>query len=135
MGQGVPHPRNYGTFPRKIRQYVLEEKVIGLADAIRSMSSLPATVFGLPGRGVMRPGAVADLVVFDLETLTDRATYRQPHQLSEGMVHVLVNGHLALEEGVETGVLAGKVLSRTAIPGATGRSQRGKAAEEKQGVQ
>ncbi|MFQ5739916.1 MAG: amidohydrolase family protein [Acidobacteriota bacterium] len=110
-GRGVPHPRNYGTFPRKIHKYVLQEKVLGLAQAIRSMTSLPAAVFGVHDRGRIQPGALADLVVFDLESIRDRATYRKPHQLSEGIVYLLVNGKLALDQGRPTGKLNGRVLS------------------------
>ncbi len=112
MGEGVPHPRSYGTFPRKIRRYALDRGTIDLAWAIRSMTSLTATVFRLHERGTIRAGAYADLVVFDLETLRDRATYRQPHQLAEGMVYVLVNGGVALDQGRFTGARHGRVLER-----------------------
>ncbi len=112
MDRGVPHPRVYGAFPRKIRVYVLEQEVITLAHAVRSMTSLPATVFSIPDRGLVREGMVADLVVFDLEAITDRATYSDPHQLSEGMVHVLVNGTAAITDGRSTGARAGHVLQR-----------------------
>ena len=111
MGQGVPHPRNYGTFPRKIRTYVLEEDVIDLAAAIRSMTHLPASVMGLPDRGFLRPGTVADVVVFDLEQLWDRATFQEPHQLSEGVVHVFLGGRLAVEDGRFTDVRNGQMLT------------------------
>lgn len=109
---GVPHPRAYGTFPRKLRKYVLEEKTQGLAEALRSMTSLPADVFGLEGRGRLLLGAVADIVVFDLEEVRDLATYTDPHQLSEGMVHVFVNGAAAIRDGAFTGERAGRVLRR-----------------------
>jgi N-acyl-D-amino-acid deacylase len=109
-GEGKPHPRYYGTFPRKIGRYVRERGVVGLAHAIRSMTSLPATVFGLEGRGILRRGAVADVVVFDLDRIAERATYADPHQLSEGVVHVLVNGIVAVREGKPTSALAGQVL-------------------------
>ena len=112
MGRGVPHPRWYGTFPRKIRKYVLEDGVIDLATAIRSMTSLSAGVMRLTDRGMLRPGAVADIVVFDLERLRDKATYTKPHQLSEGMVYVMVNGRLAVDEGEFTDVMSGRVLKR-----------------------
>jgi N-acyl-D-aspartate/D-glutamate deacylase len=112
MGEGVPHPRSYGTFPRKLRAYAVERGVIDLAAAIRSMTSLPATVFRLADRGVVRPGAYADLVVFDLDRLRDRATYREPHQLAEGMVYVVVNGGLAVDGGRFTGARTGRVLKR-----------------------
>lgn len=110
MGRGVPHPRVYGAFPRKIRMYVFERHAITLADAIRSMTSLPATVFSLADRGIVREGMFADLVVFDAATLTDRATYADPHQLSEGLVHVLVNGTLAVTDGQFADARAGRVL-------------------------
>jgi N-acyl-D-amino-acid deacylase len=110
MDQGKPHPRYYGTFPRKIRRYVLERGAITLPHAVRSMTSLPATVFRFQDRGLLSPGMWADVVVFDLDNLRDRATYRDPHQLAEGMVHVLVNGKLAIRDGQFTDGLAGAVL-------------------------
>ena len=109
-GEGKPHPRYYGTFPRKIGRYVRERGVVGLAQAIRSMTSLPATVFGLEGRGILREGAVADVVVFDFDRIAERATYGDPHQLSEGVVHVLVNGNPAVRDGKPTSTFAGEVL-------------------------
>jgi N-acyl-D-aspartate/D-glutamate deacylase len=112
LGEGVPHPRAYGTFPRKLRKYALDEHAVGLEDAVRSMTSLPATVYRVRDRGTVRAGAFADLVVFDLARVRDRATYTQPHQLSEGMVYVLVNGKLAVEDGRITSARAGGVLSR-----------------------
>ncbi len=110
--EGVPHPRSYGAFPRKIRSYVVEERVLDLASAIRSMTSLPATVYRVEDRGVIREGAAADLVVFDLGLVRDLATYAQPHQLAEGMVHVIVNGEAAVRDRAFTGRLAGRVLRR-----------------------
>ena len=112
FGEGLPHPRSYGTFARKIRRYVLEEGVLDLPTAIRSMTSLPADVLGVQDRGSIRAGAFADLVVFDLDRVRDVATYEEPHQLSEGMVHVLVNGEFAIREGAPTQITAGRVLTR-----------------------
>ena len=112
FGNGMPHPRGNGAFPRKIRKYVVEDHVIGLPAAIRSMTSLPATVFNLPDRGVLRPGAFADVVVFDLAKVYDRATYANPHQMAEGMVDVLVNGAFAVRDGRFTGAHDGRVLRR-----------------------
>lgn len=112
MDEGVPHPRGYGTFPRKLRRYVVEEGVVDLAAGVRSMTTLPAAVFRMQGRGELRPGAVADVVVFDLDRVRDRATYDRPHQLSEGMVHVLVGGDFAIEDGRFTSRKLGTVLSR-----------------------
>jgi N-acyl-D-aspartate/D-glutamate deacylase len=112
MGVGVPHPRAYGTFPRKLRAYALDRHVIDLATAIRSMTSLPATVFHLRDRGEVRAGAFADLVVFDPTQLRDLATYEKPHQLSQGMVYVLVNGRAAIDNKQLTDGKYGIVLSR-----------------------
>ncbi len=109
-GVGSPHPRAFGAFPRKIRKYVVEEGVVSLAAAIRSMTSLPAQVFRLADRGVLRSGAFADIVVFDLERLRDRATFTEPYQLSEGVVHVFVNGRAAMLDEEFTGELAGRTL-------------------------
>ena len=111
-GNAMAHPRSFGTFPRKIRKYAIEEGVLDLAGAVRSMTSLSATVFTLEDRGVLRKGAFADIAIFDLERLMDTATWAEPGRLAEGMVHVLVNGRLAIENGAFTDVLAGKVLSR-----------------------
>jgi N-acyl-D-aspartate/D-glutamate deacylase len=112
FGQGVPHPRSYGTFPRKLQRYVVEEAILSLEDAIRSMTSLPARVYRMPDRGEIRPGAAADIVAFDLARVREKATYAHPHQLSEGMVHVFVNGRPAVKDGAFTGQRAGRVLRR-----------------------
>jgi len=111
FGQGKPHPRGNGAFARKIRVYVNERGAIDLAFAIRSMTSLPASVFGLKDRGVLRPGAWADVLVFDPVRVRDAATYLEPHQLSEGMEYVLVNGVIAKDGGSFTGKLAGRVVT------------------------
>jgi len=112
MGEGVPHPRWYGTFPRKIRKYVLDDATISLETAIRSMTSLSANVMRIPHRGVIMPGAAADIVVFDLERIRDKATYEDPHQLCEGMEFVLVNGRIAVDGGEFTAEMGGRVLTR-----------------------
>ncbi len=111
MGEGVPHPRTYGAFPRKIRKYVIEDGVLDLAAAIRSMTFLPASVFRVRDRGVLREGAFADIVVFDLGRVRDVGTFQQPHQLAEGMAYVLVNGQLAIDQGRNGAVKSGRVLS------------------------
>jgi N-acyl-D-aspartate/D-glutamate deacylase len=115
FGIGRPHPRSYGTYPRKIRKYVLEEGFITLPAAIRSMTSLPASAFRIADRGFIRPGAFGDIVVFDLDRITDRATYTDPHQYAEGLVHVLVNGTAALRDGEPTGAKPGVVLRRNSV--------------------
>jgi N-acyl-D-aspartate/D-glutamate deacylase len=118
-GEGM-HPRGTGTFPRKIRRYALERGTVSLEDAIRSMTSLPATVFRVPDRGAVRPGAAADLVVFDLERVEDRGTYRNPHELAAGMVYVFVNGELAIEGGALRDVRRGRVIQRGRMDGKAG---------------
>ena len=95
FGQGKPHPRGNAAFARKIRLYVNERGVIDLPFAVRSMTSLPAAVFGLKDRGVLRPGAWADVLIFDPARVRDVATYLEPHQMSEGVEYVLVNGVIA----------------------------------------
>lgn len=112
MGEGAPHPRAYGTFPRKLRVYGLDRHVISLEDAIRSMTSLPATIFHMRDRGIIRPGAFADIAVFDGAQVRDLATYEKPHQLSQGMVYVLVNGKLAVDGSQLTDGKYGVALSR-----------------------
>ena len=111
-GEGRPHPRNNGAFARKLSVYVRERQVIDLETAIRSMTSLPAAVFGMNDRGAIREGAMADIAVFDPARVRDRATYAEPHHLAEGMDYVLVNGVLVLREGQFTSALPGRVLKK-----------------------
>jgi N-acyl-D-aspartate/D-glutamate deacylase len=111
-GSGQPHPRGNGALARRIARYVRERGVISLEHAVRTATSLPARVFGFEGRGEIREGAFADILIFDPEKVVDRATYSEPHQLSEGFDWVLVNGQIAHREGEFTGVRAGRVLRR-----------------------
>jgi N-acyl-D-aspartate/D-glutamate deacylase len=110
LGQDHPHPRAYGTFPRILRKYVREEKRLTLEDAIRKFTSLPAQRMRLDDRGVLKRGMWADIVVFDPDSVRDRATFEKPNQLSEGMRWVLVNGVPVIADGKATGALPGKVL-------------------------
>jgi dihydroorotase/N-acyl-D-amino-acid deacylase len=112
LGREHPHPRAFGTFPRILRKYVREEKLLTLEDAIRKFTSLPAARMRFADRGVPKTGMWADVVVFDPETVRDLATFDQPNQLSEGMRFVLVNGVPVIEEGKMTNALPGKVLTR-----------------------
>ena len=104
------HPRKYGTFPRKLREYVYHQKLISLPFAVRNSSALTAATFRIPERGLIREGYFADVIVFDEKTVADRATYEQPELLSVGMKFVIVNGKVAVENGTYTGVLAGRAL-------------------------
>jgi N-acyl-D-amino-acid deacylase len=105
-----PHPRNYGTFSRKIGRYGIEERLISMEHAIRSASGLPADILQLPKRGYLKPGYHADVVVFDPEQFRDRATFDKPHQYSTGVVHLFVNGQQVIEKGNYQGKLAGEPL-------------------------
>jgi dihydroorotase/N-acyl-D-amino-acid deacylase len=110
LGQDHPHPRAYGTFPRILRKYVREDHVLGLEEAIRKFSALPAQRMRLSDRGVLKRGMWADVVIFDPATIRDLATFEQPNQLSQGMHYVLVNGVPVIAEGKMTGARPGKVL-------------------------
>lgn len=108
----APHPRSYANVTHKLRRYVVEEGTIDLSFAVRSMTGMPAAVYGIEDRGILRQGAFADVVVFDLDRVRDRATYENPHQLSEGVVHLLINGRFAVRDEEITGQRTGRVLSR-----------------------
>ena len=110
--EGVPHPRNYGSFPRKLKKYAMEERVVDLAFAVRSMTHMPAQVYEVEDRGLIREGNYADIVVFDPEQLVDPSDFQNPHQLAEGMIHVWVNGIPAITDGEFTGDRPGEILSR-----------------------
>jgi len=107
---GKPHPRSYGTFPRVLGRYARDERVITLEDAVRKMTSLPASRLGLRDRGVVREGAWADLALFDPERVIDRATYDDPHRYPDGLPYVFVNGQAALAAGETAAVRAGRFL-------------------------
>ncbi len=109
---GLTHPRVYGTFPRKIAYYAKERGVLSVEAAIRSSSSLPAEVMGLTDRGWLREGYKADVVVFDLETIKDKATIFEPHQYSDGIEFVLINGRFVVDGGEPTWAMPGRVLVR-----------------------
>jgi len=111
-GAGVPHPRGYGNNARVLGEYVRERKILPLEEAVRKMTSLPAQHFGLAGRGVIREGAAADLVLFDAARVRDAATYERPHAFPDGMPHVLVNGTFVVRDGKATGARPGQVLRR-----------------------
>jgi N-acyl-D-aspartate/D-glutamate deacylase len=109
-----PHPRSFGTFPRKIGRYAIQEKVVSLPAAVRSASGLPADILGMTDRGYVRAGLVADIVVFDPKELEDRATYERPFEPSVGIRWVLVNGKMAIANGQLQDTSAGRPLRRAA---------------------
>jgi N-acyl-D-amino-acid deacylase len=109
---GNPHPRVYGTYPRVLGRYVREQKLLSLEEAVRKMTSFPARKLGLHGKGILRAGADADLVVFDPVRVIDKATFERSAQYPEGIEYVLVNGQVCVEHGEFTGRTAGRVLRR-----------------------
>ncbi len=109
-GQGVPHPRSYGTFPRVIYYYTARKKLVTLEETIRKMTSLPAKVFNLEDRGVLKPGKYADITVYDPEEYRDLADYRKPHQYPQGLILVVVNGKVVYRDGQIQPLFPGKVL-------------------------
>jgi len=109
-GEGIPHPRNYGTFPRVIAHFVRERGIISLEEAVKKMTSLPAQTLRLNNRGIIREGLYADLTIFDRNTFADKATFPNPHQYSQGLMYVIVNGELVVEKGKHTGGLPGMAL-------------------------
>ncbi len=105
-----PHPRGYGNFARLLGKYVRDEKVIPLETAIHKLTGFPAETLGLRGRGYLKPGAYADVVVFDPATIQDHATYEEPHQYATGVQHVWVNGLQVLKDGEHTGATPGRAV-------------------------
>lgn len=112
LGQGKPHPRCYGAFPRYLRTYVVEKRFFTLEEAVRRMTSMPAARLGLQNRGIIKRGMAADLTIFDPANVKDTATFKDPHCYPEGIPYVMVNGRLAIEKGEHTGALAGKILRK-----------------------
>ncbi len=108
--KGAPHPRGYGTNARVLSKYVRDEKVIGLEEAIRRMTSLPAQKFQLKNRGLLKEGYAADIVIFDEKTVKDQSTFDEPHQYSTGFKYVVVNGKLSVENEKQSDVRNGEVL-------------------------
>jgi dihydroorotase/N-acyl-D-amino-acid deacylase len=113
LNHAQPHPRNYGTFPRVLGLYVRKHNVISLVEAIRKMTSLPASILGLSNRGKIKKEYVADLVIFNPETIMDKATWDKPHQYPSGISWVLVNGKIAINNGKYTDSLPGKILKHS----------------------
>jgi len=104
------HPRAYGNFSRLLGKYVRDEQIISIEEAVRKLTSLPASNLKIKKRGSLIKGNFADLAIFNPETIQDHATFTQPHQLSTGMVHVFVNGELVLKDGEHTGAKPGRVV-------------------------
>ena len=116
-GMGHPHPRWYGTFPRVLGEFVRERSILSLPEAIHKMTRLPAETMGLQDRGQLLQNMKADIVIFDPKTIADKATFEEPHQYPEGIHYVIINGRLAVENGVFRGQKAGKVLRKKQASG------------------
>jgi len=114
-GRGMPHPRAYGTNARVLAKYVRDENLVSLEEMIRRMTSLAAQKFKLKDRGLLKEGMAADIVIFDLNEVMDKATFEQPHQYSAGFHYVLVNGQLVIEQGKHNGIKSGLTLKGPAF--------------------
>jgi dihydroorotase/N-acyl-D-amino-acid deacylase len=112
LGDGHPHPRWYGTFPRVLGHYVREKGVLTLEEAIYKMTALPAKNIGLKDRGILKENMKADITIFDPETIIDKGTFEKPHQYPEGIYYVLVNGQLAVDNKDFKNIKAGNVLRK-----------------------
>jgi N-acyl-D-aspartate/D-glutamate deacylase len=110
LAQGRPHPRSFGTNPRVLGKYVREEHILTLEDAVRKMTGLPASILGLKDRGLLKEGMAADIVLFDPETVIDKATYQEPFQYPAGIPFVIVNGIVVIDGGQHTGARPGQVV-------------------------
>ncbi|MEM3622839.1 MAG: D-aminoacylase [Candidatus Bathyarchaeia archaeon] len=113
FGEGKPHPRFYGTFPRVISRYVKEKRILGLEEAVKKMTCMPAWKLRIWDRGIIRPGMKADLTVFDYWQIRDTATFENPHSYPEGIKYVLVNGNVVVEDGTHTGLRKGHILRKS----------------------
>ncbi len=108
--RGPYHPRAYGTCPHVLGKYVRDDGVLSLEDAVRKMTWAVAQRLGLCDRGILREGAYADVVIFDPDTISDRATFEAPHRLSTGIGHVWINGVQVVQDGLRTGATPGRVV-------------------------
>jgi N-acyl-D-amino-acid deacylase len=110
LSQGTPHPRAYGSYPRVLGHYVREHKLMPLETAIHKMTGMPAARLRFAGRGMIAPGAFADVVVFDPDAVADRATFEAPHAYPAGIPYVIVNGEIVIREGEHTDARSGKII-------------------------
>jgi dihydroorotase/N-acyl-D-amino-acid deacylase len=115
MNEGWPHPRWYGTFPRVLGEYVREKKVLDLPTALTKMTSMPADRLGLTNRGRIKVGNIADITIFNANTIKDNSTFTDPHHYPTGIIYVLVNGVITIDDGKMTDNRAGLLL-RKAVP-------------------
>jgi N-acyl-D-amino-acid deacylase len=112
LNYGKPHPRSYGTFSRVIRKYVNETPVLSIEEAVYKMTGLPAQKLQLKDRGILKEGYFADITIFDQETIEEKTTFANPHNYSEGIKHVIVNGKITINDGKYEGALNGTILQK-----------------------
>ena len=112
LSEGNPHPRSYGTFPRFLGRYVRQNKILSLPEAIKKITSFPADTLGISNRGRIAKGMMADITCFDYENLIDKSDFVNPHQYSQGVQFVIVNGKVVLNNGEHTGNLPGQILKK-----------------------
>ena len=112
LSEGNPHPRSYGTFPRFLGRYVRQNKIVSLPEAIKKITSFPADTLGISNRGRIAKGMMADITCFDYENLIDKSDYVNPHQYSQGVQFVIVNGQVVIDKGEHTGKLPGQILKK-----------------------
>jgi N-acyl-D-amino-acid deacylase len=115
LSGGKPHPLYYGTFPRVLGKYCREEKLFDIATAVQKMTSMPADKLGLQRRGKLINEYFADIVIFNPETVIDKATFTDPHQFPSGIEYVLVNGKIIIKNGEHTGMFPGRILRKNTI--------------------
>ncbi|HEX9252443.1 MAG TPA: D-aminoacylase [Ignavibacteriaceae bacterium] len=113
LSEGNPHPRSYGTFPRFLGTYVRQNNIVTLPEAIRKITSFPAETLGISDRGIIAKGKMADVVCFDYNNIIDKSDYVNPHQYSQGVKYVVVNGELVIDKGEHTGKLPGQILRKS----------------------
>ena len=111
-GSEAPHPRLWGTFPRVLGHYSRNVGLLSLESAVHKMTGLTASVFGFKDRGILKRGAVADITIFDPETIIDRATFEDPTQTSVGIKHVIIGGEVVLEDGIQMNTRPGRIVQR-----------------------
>ena len=115
LSQAKSHPRSYGTFPRVLGRYVREEGICPLGEMIQKMTQIPAGNFGFSDRGVLKPQAFADIVIFDESRVADKATWSEPQRYPVGIEHVIINGKQVIKNGEHSGSLPGRILRRQVI--------------------
>ncbi len=115
-GSGVPHPRDYGTFPRVLGEYVRVQHVLTLEQAVHKMTGLPAARLGIADRGCVKAGCMADVTIFDPVTVADVGTFTDPHHYPVGIPYVIVNGAVTVDGGAMTTARAGRVIRRSTKP-------------------